>query len=280
MPQKVKNLSEAQRLSNNVPTAIDIHATRMTPDGPPSDDANSPNNEKEYTESTTLQNLHASVTPSQMYDPLTPNDYLTYQKSIQQKLYQKELERQARHTLERQEELRTKIELEREKARKEGNITKMIKTSAAGRGRGRGRGGGVSNLPAWLVKQQQLEESKASSPMTVAKTSAQEQGQFDDAVTMTTTTWKSGHTVILSNMVGPGQVDDELALEIQEECEVTCGRVTCPVEIRDVKEDQREKQEQVQAYVTFDRAADAEKAAKLFQGRMFGNRQISARLLL
>ena len=159
----------------------------------------------------------------------------------------------------------------------------------------------MNNLPAWLVKQQkqqqqqqqqQLEEQEKKSNNEDAKPPVLQE-QFEDAASSTTATimtnktsnnstssiiprhsWKSGHTVILSNMVGPGEVDEDLALEIQDECEVTCGRVSCPVEIQD------SQSQVVQAFVTFVNAADAEKAAKLFQGRMFGNRQISARLFL
>ena len=157
----------------------------------------------------------------------------------------------------------------------------------------------LNNLPAWLVnqqKQQQLEEQEKTSNNEDAKPPVLQE-QFEDAASSTTATtstitttsktpnnstssiiprhsWKSGHTVILSNMVGPGEVDEDLALEIQDECEVTCGRVSCPVEIQD------SQSQVVQAFVTFVTAADAEKAAKLFQGRMFGNRQISARLFL
>ena len=146
------------------------------------------------------------------------------------------------------------------------------------------------------TKQQQLEEQEKTSNNEDAKPPVLQE-QFEDAASSTTATtstitttsktpnnstssiiprhsWKSGHTVILSNMVGPGEVDEDLALEIQDECEVTCGRVSCPVEIQD------SQSQVVQAFVTFVNAADAEKAAKLFQGRMFGNRQISARLFL
>jgi hypothetical protein len=72
-------------------------------------------------------------------------------------------------------------------------------------------------------------------------------------------------------MVGVGEVDDELRDEVKEECEMKCGKVINVKIIEDTCE--------VKFFVTFENQMDAKKAPAIFHGRMFGQRQISAKLL-
>ena len=124
---------------------------------------------EEYKEPQSLTDLHSSVKPSEMYDPMQPNDYLAYRQRKESQLLQAKLQRQVQKTVEMQKKLRCQIEDERRKALESGNVDKIIESrapkgvgvgndlAATAMGRGRGRGRGLSNLPAWLVKKQQEE---------------------------------------------------------------------------------------------------------------------------
>mmetsp|Transcript_8910 Transcript_8910/g.13294 ORF Transcript_8910/g.13294 Transcript_8910/m.13294 type:complete len:433 (+) Transcript_8910:57-1355(+) len=237
---------------------------------------------EEYTESKELQKLHSSVHPYDMYDPIEPNDYLTYRQNKENELIRRDLQRQAMKTLELQQQLREHIEEERKKVLESGDVDKIIEsrisssanigggiddTTSAGRGRGRGRGRGLNNLPAWLVnKQKEKERQKENDTQAI-------RGQFDDDGDGINGAGNddSGFTVVLTNMVLPGEVDDELKDEVKEECEMKCGKV---VRVR-IDENRKE----VKVFVTFQNKGDATKAPSIFHGRMFGQRQISALLL-
>lgn len=70
-----------------------------------------------------------------------------------------------------------------------------------------------------------------------------------------------GCVVLLQNMVGPGEVDDELQDEVKEECEAKYGRVTACV-VYEVPSSMRVPPEQaVRIFVQFERPGDAEKGA-------------------
>jgi len=227
-----------------------------------------------FTESEELQKLHSSLHPYDMYDPMEPNDYLSYRKNKQNEMRRLDLERQAIKTLELQQQLREHIEEERKKILESGDINRIIESRGdvdggnsgavvrdAIVGRGRGRGRGMTNLPAWLIqKQKEQEQQELSTRKQI------QDGQFDDENTNQT----AGYTVVLTNMVGVGEVDDELSEEVREECETKCGKV---IRVR------IEEADHVKVYVTFAEIGDANKAPGIFDGRMFGQRQISAKLL-
>ena len=130
-----------------------------------------------------------------------------------------------------------------------------------GMGRGKGRGRGLSNLPAWLVKKQQ-KESLAKDVEGLAS-SNEPFRQVKPKMCLS-------NVVILSNIVAPGDVDDELADEVKEECEKSSGPVIS------IKVKQAEEKNPVRVFVYFESNDDASKAASLFNGRMFGGRKISA----
>ncbi len=120
--------------------------------------------EEEYKEPPELTEAHASVRSADMYDPMTPNDYLAYKQRKQNESLQADIQREAQKTLEMQQKLRSHIESERQKALASGDVDRIIESRSSGTvgdgvgmgmGRGRGRGRGMSNLPAWLVKKQQ-----------------------------------------------------------------------------------------------------------------------------
>ncbi len=112
--------------------------------------------DQEEIESQKLRDLHASVQPADMYNPMEPNDYLAYRQMRENELIRADLEKQAIKTMEMQQKLRSQIEEERQKALQTGDFEKVASEDAARMGRGRG----MSNLPSWLVKKQ-LEQNKS-----------------------------------------------------------------------------------------------------------------------
>uniref|UniRef100_A0A182K491 Splicing factor 45 n=1 Tax=Anopheles christyi TaxID=43041 RepID=A0A182K491_9DIPT len=79
--------------------------------------------------------------------------------------------------------------------------------------------------------------------------------------------------VLLRNMVGPGDVDDELEPEVKDECNTKYGDVVTVVihEIPDVV-----PEEAVRIFVEFKRMESAIKAVVDLNGRFFGGRQVRA----
>ncbi|KAL7461778.1 hypothetical protein ACHAXS_002184 [Conticribra weissflogii] len=130
-------------------------------------DTNEPALQNEEQDPPHLRHLHASVTPEQTYNPHFPNDYLAYRERKKTERLRKDLEREARERLEKQEVLRKRIEEERRKIEESGDLEKIVESrlgigsgvgtdqSSMGVGRGRGRGRGMNNLPAWLIQKRQ-----------------------------------------------------------------------------------------------------------------------------
>ena len=200
-----------------------------------------------------LTQLHeqAKLNP---YNPHTPNDYLAYRERKKTEAVRQDMQAAALAKIEAHERLRKQVEEERRRIEAEGDVDKIVESRLSvgeGMGRGRGRGRGLNNLPAWLVKKQ-MEKSQVD-------------GQFDDAD-------NGGYTISLLNMVAPGQIDNELADEVREECE-RCGRVT-NVTIKDANSNN----EYVKVDVVFEKKENAIDALKMFDGRMFGERKIIAKM--
>jgi hypothetical protein len=117
------------------------------------------------------------------YDPYIPNDLLQYWERQALAQERERLERETREALEKQRLLRERLEKERQELQRSGNYQELIHRQTntgggdvgpagvetpgnafdeggMGRGRGRGRGRGISNLPAWLVEKQRLQEQE------------------------------------------------------------------------------------------------------------------------
>ncbi|KAJ3358486.1 Splicing factor 45 [Allomyces javanicus] len=84
--------------------------------------------------------------------------------------------------------------------------------------------------------------------------------------------------ILLTNMVGPGEVDDELELETKEECSQFGPVVKCVV--HELKSrpglPPPPAQDAVRIFVQFHRADAVHRAVKALHGRFFGGRQVSA----
>ncbi|CAG0886110.1 unnamed protein product [Cyprideis torosa] len=79
--------------------------------------------------------------------------------------------------------------------------------------------------------------------------------------------------VLLKNMVGPGEVDDDLQGEVQEECNVKYGDVQKVIIFEIPK---AVPEEAVRIFVEFKRLESAIKATVDLNGRFFGGRQVKA----
>ncbi|XP_011701761.1 PREDICTED: splicing factor 45 isoform X1 [Wasmannia auropunctata] len=79
--------------------------------------------------------------------------------------------------------------------------------------------------------------------------------------------------VLLRNMVGPGEVDDDLEPEVKDECNTKYGDVARVI-IHEVMEAPPE--EAVRIFVEFKRIESAIKAVVDLNGRFFGGRQVKA----
>ncbi|KAL3282876.1 hypothetical protein HHI36_006035 [Cryptolaemus montrouzieri] len=79
--------------------------------------------------------------------------------------------------------------------------------------------------------------------------------------------------VLLKNMVGPGEVDDDLEPEVKEECNTKYGEVGSCI-IHEIPHDNPE--EAVRIFVEFRRIESAIKAVVDLNGRFFGGRQVKA----
>jgi len=79
--------------------------------------------------------------------------------------------------------------------------------------------------------------------------------------------------VLMKNMVGPGEVDEELEPEVKEECEQKYGEVLKVkiVEVPDVRDE-----ETVRIFLEFRRVESAIKALVDLNGRFFGGREVQA----
>ncbi|KFH72751.1 hypothetical protein MVEG_03040 [Podila verticillata NRRL 6337] len=85
---------------------------------------------------------------------------------------------------------------------------------------------------------------------------------------------QGNHTsvILLTNMVGPGEVDDSLQEETAAECEKFGPVVRCL--IFEVQNGRVPPEEAVRIFVKFDTTVAAEKALRDLDGRFFGGRQV------
>jgi hypothetical protein len=253
VPASVVKMPMAIKLEPIVPEAIaerSVEQVRQSAEKEdesteiPSSNLSAPNLEDESEE---LRQLHASVVDP--YDPHLPNDLHAYWGRKAAEKQRMKLEEEARETLKRQQRLREELEMERQHLEKKGNINEIVQHRVQ-TSMGRGRGRGVSNLPAWVVNKQN-EEARLGS------------AQADDSLK---------RTVVLSNLTAPGRIDEDLCDEVKEECEDHCGKV----ETVSVKDANPPTQPVVEVTVRFQKEEDAQKAANLFHGRIFGQRRITA----
>lgn len=80
--------------------------------------------------------------------------------------------------------------------------------------------------------------------------------------------------VMMENMVGPGEVDEELEPEVKEECETKYGDI---IKVKIVERSSVPDEEAVRIFLEFKRVESAIKALVDLNGRFFGGREVQAR---
>eukprot|EP00669_Euglena_mutabilis_P009719 TRINITY_DN4562_c0_g1_i1.p1 TRINITY_DN4562_c0_g1~~TRINITY_DN4562_c0_g1_i1.p1 ORF type:complete len:384 (+),score=83.05 TRINITY_DN4562_c0_g1_i1:34-1185(+) len=86
---------------------------------------------------------------------------------------------------------------------------------------------------------------------------------------------RPSEVILLRNMVGPGEVDEELCRETEEECQEKYGGVQ-ECKVHEVKDKEVSPQEAVRIFVRFTSIENAVKAAVDLDGRFFAGRTVCA----
>lgn len=198
-------------------------------------------------------NTNSSFDIEDAYDPNRPNDYIAYCSERLERRKQARVQEDNMRRMDEADRAREALEKERREAAQRGDYQTLLSSaismssagvgmavgagtgtgaegagsSGDGAGRGRGRGRGLVNLPAWMTQQQQFTE-----PAVVAHTSPQPLDQpstgeqFLDAagtvgivgIKRKQGVNKPSCVILLKNMVGAAEVDEQLAAETQQEC--------------------------------------------------------------
>ncbi|KAJ1458043.1 hypothetical protein M885DRAFT_513587 [Pelagophyceae sp. CCMP2097] len=205
------------------------------------------------------------------YDPTAPNDYAEVQKERDVKRSLERRERQRQTHLERLESDQERLASERQEALKAYDLAQV----AGGRG-------GVSNLPAWMKSEKQLEresalgggDEPARPPAPAAPAVAPAVAAAPDAARAPTkrpVSKRPTRVLLLKNMVAPGDVDAELTAETSAECSKYGAVDGCRVlELAGAPEI-----EAVRLYIKFASRNDSVKAFLDLEGRFFAGRKIS-----
>mmetsp|Transcript_10200 Transcript_10200/g.16406 ORF Transcript_10200/g.16406 Transcript_10200/m.16406 type:complete len:352 (-) Transcript_10200:87-1142(-) len=172
------------------------------------------------------------------YDPAKPNDYEEFVKMREEKFEAEERERRNKKTAEK---LRKQYE-------KQETSTDRVETGEEA-----------------YMRRVRMSQNAGMSVVTPAKSNAGVTG--DDA--------KPSRVVLLTNMVGPGEVDNDLANETAEECQKYGPVLKCS--ITEVNRLGVKEEEAVRIFVVFGTVDAATKALKDLNGRFFAYRQVRAR---
>ena len=94
------------------------------------------------------------IPAADLYDPALPNDLLQYWERRRVAATRQRLQHEQAERLQQQETLRQAAARERQELLAQGQYDVLKEQLQQPRGRGRG----VSNVPAWMLKQQQADE--------------------------------------------------------------------------------------------------------------------------
>ncbi|KAK1425611.1 hypothetical protein QVD17_20965 [Tagetes erecta] len=246
------------------------------------------------------------------YDPARPNDYEEYKRERKKKAAEAEMKREIDRRRKEEEEREKERELVKEKEREkslnvsgeeawkrraamsetgDGEGGFSIEKSETG-GLGVGAGGQMTAAQRMMAKMgwkagQGLgkQEQGITTPLMAKKTdrragvivNASEQSEKKTRASGSVGVSINGvptRVVLLRNMVGPGEVDDDLEAEVAEECS-KYGSVT-RVLIFEITEPSFPVDEAVRIFVQFERSEQATKALVDLEGRFFGGRVVRA----
>lgn len=207
--------------------------------------------------------------PDEEYDPAKPNDYDEFCRRRMRQKAEEEMERRRQETLARQQQNAKPPE-----PKEDDFATKMLKKMGWKEGSGLGKEGQGMATPLILKKTdvvagQIVEGTKREAP------TPQATGQPDAKQPKAAAGFNRPPTrvLLLSNLVGAGEVDEDLEGETAEEAGKYGKLVRCAIkEIQGVPDDQA-----VRIFLQYERVEDATKALVDMNGRYFGGRVVKAR---
>ncbi|VEN51697.1 unnamed protein product [Callosobruchus maculatus] len=124
-----------------------------------------------------------------------------------------------------------------------------------------------------ILAQQTASEAASAAAAAAADVAASTPATQEKEPTITEIMKNPSKVVLLKNMVGPGEVDDDLEPEVKDECNTKYGPVASVI-IHEIPTDNHE--EAVRIFVEFLRIESAIKAVVDLNGRFFGGRQVKA----
>lgn len=115
------------------------------------------------------------------------------------------------------------------------------------------------------------EKELAAAAAVITPAVVQNESNYDDLPSITEMMKNPSKVILLRNMVGPGEVDDDLMPEVKDECTTKYGEVTT-VHITEMPD--KIPEETVRIFVEFKKVEHAIKALVDLNGRFFGGRQV------
>lgn len=209
-------------------------------------------------------NLYGS--PDEEYDPAKPNDYDEFCRRRMRQKAEEEMERRRQETIARQQQAAKPAE-----PQEDDFATRMMK-KMGWKGEGLGKEGqGIAaplvmkktDVRAGVIVEGQKREAPTAQPPGQPEQKKANQG-FNRAPT---------RVLLLNNMVGAGEVDEDLEEETGEEAGKYGKLRRCVIrEIKGLPDDQA-----VRIFLEYEKVEDATKALVDMNGRYFGGRTVRAR---
>lgn len=207
--------------------------------------------------------------PDEEYDPAKPNDYDEFCRRRMRLKAEEELEKRRQEALARQQAKTPAVAEPKE----DDFATRMLKKMGWKEGAGLGKEGQGMATPLVLKKTDQkagtiVEGAKREAPV------AQPPGQPDPKQAKAApSTRPPTRILLLNNLVGAGEVDEDLEGETAEEAGKYGKLVKCAIkEVKGVPDEQA-----VRIFLEYERVEDATKALVDMNGRYFGGRVVKAR---
>lgn len=125
-----------------------------------------------------------------------------------------------------------------------------------------------------IINEKEVKEMVAPVPVQQPEPPATQSAVQNSEQTITEMMKNPSKVILLRNMVGPGEVDDDLEPEVKDECSTKYGEV---VTVHIMEMPNVSPEETVRIFVEFSRIESSIKALLDLNGRFFGGRQVRCR---